>query len=135
LTWTRKRPIKDSVKAQQLTYSVKAFVRARRPYNSWVSWNGRLGGGPDFIVRSNGLQIQAPQGMLLESRDVCVPGQGSIMWLDKVGWAGTALNKKDCIHIAATDDRGRLEVAVTPVSDMQAAWQALLDAGFEPKRL
>ena len=120
-TWVRKTPIKDAVKKQPVSYSVKAFVRTRRPHQSWVSWNRKLGGGPDFIVRSNGLEVQAPQGMLFASRDICVPGEGSTIWFDKVSWAGTPLNRKDCIHVQAVDDRGRVEVAVTPLSDIQAA--------------
>src|ERR1700733_2781992 len=40
LTWLRRTPIKDSVKAQSVTYSTKAFVRTRRPWNTWVDAQG-----------------------------------------------------------------------------------------------
>lgn len=126
LTWLRRTPIKDSVKAQSVTYSTKAFVRTRRPWNTWVEWHK---GGPDVLVRSAGLEVSAPHGMLLESRDICIPATTSTMWLDTVGWAGTPLMERRCIHLFGIDDRGRLEIAVTPEDEMKATWEALLRAG------
>ena len=41
--------------------------------------------------------------------------------------------KKRCIHLFGIDDRGRLEIAVTPEGEMKTTWEALLRAGFRMK--
>jgi hypothetical protein len=88
-------------------YEAHTFVRARRRGNSWVSWNHRLGGGPVLTVRNRSLEVSAPQGMSLESRDIVIKSGEATMWFDKVGWAGTPFARKECIHVAGRDQRGR----------------------------
>jgi hypothetical protein len=71
--------------------------------------------------------------MKLESRDLVIQSDGATMWLDKVGWAGTRLNQKECIHVLGRDRRGRVEVAISPTDGLSEAWQALLDSGVRPR--
>ena len=113
-------------------YSCRTFVRVRRPLNSWVSWNNRLGGGPALVVRATSFEISAPQGMKLESRDLVIQSSGATMWFDKVGWAGTPFDRKECIHVAGRDQKGRVDLALSPQGGLQEAWQALLDSGVSP---
>ena len=119
---------------QSAIYRGSTFVRARRPLNSWVSWNNRFGGGPVLVVRATGLEVSAPQGMMLASRDIVIQSEGATMCLDKVGWAGTPFDRKDCIHVAGRDQRGRrIELALSPRDGLQEAWRALLDSGVTPR--
>jgi hypothetical protein len=125
--------VKKSVRRQAVIYSTKAFVRVRKPLNSWVNWNHRLGGGPVLTVRTQGLEVSAPQGMMLESRDIVMSAENASMQLDKIGWAGTPIGLRECIHISGRDDNGSVELAISAESDLESAWQALLDAGVQPK--
>lgn len=86
------------------------------------------------MVRAGSFEVAAPQGLRLESRDLVISSEGATMWLDKVGWAGTPLDRKDCIHVSGRDQRGRrVEVALSPQDGLQVAWQALVDSGVSPK--
>ena len=114
---------------QNVIYSCHTFVRVRRPRNSWVSWNNRLGGGPVLVVRPGWFEVSAPQGMMMESRHLLIRSEGALMWFDKVGWAGTPFDRKECIHVAGRDRKGNVEMALSPVGEMQEAWQALLESG------
>jgi len=114
-------------------YSSSVFVRTKRPWNSWVSWNHRLGGGPKLIVRTNSFEVSAPRGMLLESRDVTVQSSEAMMWIDKIGWAGTTFDRRECIHLAARDQRRRIDLALSPRDGLDQAWQALLTSGVTPR--
>ena len=82
-----------------VTYSNVAFVRMRRPFNSWVSWNHKPPRSPKLSVRAGNFEVSAPQGMLLESRHFVIQSSGATMWRDRVGWAGTSVNRKECIRV------------------------------------
>lgn len=85
-----------------------------------------------LLVKTHSFQIVAPQGMLLESRDLTFESSTATMRLGRVGWAGTPIDRKNCIHLTAHDDRGRrTELALTPKSGLQAAWEALLGSGVQ----
>ena len=72
---------------------------------------------------------------MLASWDIVIQSEGATMWLDKVGWAGTPFDRKDCIHVAGRDQRGRrIELALSPRDGLQEAWRALLDSGVTPGR-
>ena len=117
-----------------ILYSGRTFVRARRSRNSWVSWNNRLGGGPLLVVRPGSFEISAPQGTMLESRDLVVQSDGAKMWLDRIGWAGTPFDRKECIHVAGRDQRGHgIDLALSPQDGMDGARQALLTCGVTPR--
>jgi hypothetical protein len=79
-----------------------------------VNWNHHYGGGPRLVVRTRGIEVSAPQGMMLERRSFFFSAETATMWRDRVGWAGTALGRKECIRLqfgesrrAGTDGRVR----------------------------
>jgi hypothetical protein len=87
-----------------------------------------------LVVRPGSFEVSAPQGMMLNSRDLVLQSTGATMWLDKVGWAGTPLGSKACIRVAGRDQRGRhIEFALNPRDGLQNAWQALVDSGVTPR--
>jgi hypothetical protein len=56
------------------------------------------------------------------------------MWLDRIGWAGTPFDRKECIHVAGRDQRGHgIDLALSPQDGMDGAWQALLTCGVTPR--
>jgi hypothetical protein len=65
----------------------------------------------------------------LESRQVTVQSSEATMWIDKIGWAGTPLGRRECIHVAGRDQRRRIDLALSPQDGLGDAWQALLTSG------
>ena len=113
-------------------FSTRTFVRSRRPWNSWVSWNSRLGGGPTLVVKQHSFEVSAPQGWIGDSRELIMKSPSAIMSFDRVGWAGTPFDRKNCIHVAAEDQTGRrIELALTPEAGLQDAWDALVKSGVQ----
>jgi hypothetical protein len=113
-------------------FTTPTFVRTRRRWNSWVSWNNRLGGGPMLLVRAHAFRIVAQQGTRLESRDLTFESSTATMRFDRIGWAGTPIDRKNCIHLFVVDGRGRrVELALTPKVGLRAAWDALLGSGVQ----
>jgi len=110
--------------------STSAFVRVRRPRNTWVNWNHRLGGGPVLTIRPGSIELSAPQGTLLESRSIRLSSETSTMQRAAVGWAGTPFGRRDCIRISGSDEQGNIEVAISPEAGTEVTWQALTVAGF-----
>jgi hypothetical protein len=104
----------------------RSFVRTRRWHNSWVNWHPRLGGGPVMTIRRGSVELRAPQGMMLESRNVVLSSEAATIKRDAIGWAGTPFGRRQCIRITAA----KIEVAVTPEAGLDASWLALTDAGF-----
>ena len=99
-----------------------------------MSWNYKPGRSPKLAVWDGDFEVSAPQGMLLESRHFIIRSKDAVMWLGRVGWAGTLVNRKDCIRVAASDKRGRrIEFALSPEEGLQRAWQALADSGVTPR--
>jgi hypothetical protein len=129
---SRNRPIKAWVQNQPITYSTNAFVRERR-LRAWVNWSSRLGGGPQMIVRTRGIEVSAPRGMVLESRALFLNAEKASMWVDRVGWAGTPFGRKDCIRLCGHDEGSRVDLALTPDTGIAETWQALLTAGAQQK--
>lgn len=115
-------------------YSGRTLVRARRRLNSWETWNDRLGGGPLLVVRSGSFELLAPQGMMLNSRELIIKSIHAEMWLDKLGWGGTPLGAKACIRIVGRDQRSRhIDLALSPRDGLQKAWEALVHSGVTPR--
>lgn len=134
---TRRRQVApaNSVEKRSVLYSGSTFVRTRRPFNTWVSWNGHLGDGPVLTIRQGDLRVSAPRGDLLESRDLSVRPSDSVMRKARVGWAGTPFGRRDCIRVEGRDQHGRrLELALSPGDGLQRAWEALLAAGVNSVR-
>lgn len=117
--------------SKQIRYETTTFVRSKRPRNTWVSWNHRLGGGPVLTIRADDFEVRAPQGWVGSPRQVVVNAANAKMSVDRIGWAGTALDRKRCIHIVGRDQVGEIELALSPDSDFDAAWEALERAGVE----
>jgi hypothetical protein len=117
---------------EPVTYSTKVFVRSRKPRNTWVSWNHRLGGGPELIIRGQTIQVLAPQGRMLESRNVSFSASSTTMWRDQVGWAGTPFDQRECIRLRENGATWKIELALTPKSGIEATWEALIGAGVHP---
>jgi hypothetical protein len=133
--WTRQRQqaeLRQQVQSRPITFSTRAFVRVRKPLNTWVSWHPRLGGGPQLILRDQALEVSAPQGMMLESRDIFLATDYVTMWRDRVGWAGTPLDRRECIRLRS--DHEAVEVAVSPDSGIEGTWNALLQVGVRPRQ-
>lgn len=124
----RNKPVKAWVQGQPVTYGVRAFVRERR-LGAWVDWSYRLGGGPQLLVRTRGIEISAPQGMVLESRAVFLTAEKASMTVEHVGWAGTPFGKRQCIRLRGHDEGCGVDLAISPDTGIDQAWQALIDAG------
>jgi hypothetical protein len=139
---SRERRVSMGVEEPAL-YVGPVFVRTRWPWESWVSWNSRFGGGPILVVKADSFEVSAPQGMLLESRHLVFRSSTATMWIDEVGWAGTRFSRKKCIHVAAEHKASRIELrlgrrielALSPRDGLQHAWQALLASGVAAKRV
>lgn len=71
--------------------------------------------------------------MVLESRDVCFRADTAEMWKDNMGLLGGPLRRRDCIRLRGRDETTLVEFALTPESGIEAAWQALTEAGVLPR--
>ena len=81
------------------------------------------------MVRRNSFEGSAPQGWK-SSREFVMESSSATMWFDKVGWARTPFDRKDCIHVASEDEAGRrIELALSPQGGPQPAWEALFTSG------
>lgn len=90
--------------------------------------------GPQLVVHTHGIEISAPRGMMLESRTLFLDARKATMWVDEVGFGGTPLHRKKCIRlVGGTPQDAQIEVALSPDTDFDQTWQALIDAGVRPK--
>lgn len=133
-TWVRQRKNRELdawVKNQAVIYDCAVLVRqCMQPGGHWVDWSRSLGGGPRLLVRAGAIEVRAPQGMMLDSRDICLRADTTRMWRDEVGWAGTALGRRECIHLVGRDETAEVELALSPLSSFEEAWAALRRAGI-----
>jgi hypothetical protein len=115
---------------QPVIYDCAVLVRqCMHPGGNWVDWSRRLGGGPRLLIRAGAIEIRAAQGMVLDSRDVCLRADTARMWRDEVGWAGSALGRRECIHLVGRDETAEVELALSPVPSFEEAWAAFHQAG------
>jgi len=124
----RNHAIADWVRGQPMTYSTRAFVRQHFPLR-WTNWSYKYGGGPMVSVRTRGIEVTAAQGMILESRTVFFDAAKTRMWIDHVGWGGTALNRRRCIRLCSGNGGNGVDLAVSPDAGIEPTWQAFLEAG------
>jgi hypothetical protein len=127
---SRNRKLDAWVQNQTVIYDCPVLVRqCVHPGGNWFDWSRRVGGEPRLLVRAGAIEIRAPQGMVLDSRDICLRADTARMWPDEVGWAGSALGSRECIHLVGRDETAEVELALSPLSDFGEAWDALRRAG------
>jgi hypothetical protein len=140
LSWTliyawvrqrRNRELNAWVQSQAVIYECAVLVRqCMHPGRNWVDWSRSLGGGPRLLIRSGAVEVRAPQGMMLHSRDICLRADTARMWRDEVGWAGTSLGRRQCIRLVGRDETAEVELALSPLSNFDEVWAALRLAGI-----
>jgi hypothetical protein len=127
----RNRELNAWVQNQAVIYDGAVLVRqCMHPGGNWVDWSRNLGGGPRLLIRAGAIEVRAPQGMVLDSRDICLRADTARMWRDEVGWAGSAIGRRECIHLVGRDETGEVELALSPVSNFEEVWGALRRAGI-----
>ncbi len=133
-TWVRQRRNRDLnawVQNQTVIYDCAVLVRqCMHPGGNWVDWSRSLGGGPRLLIRAGAIEVRAPHGMMLDSRDVCLRADTARMWRDGVGWAGSALGRRECIHLVGRDETAEVALALSPLSNFEEVWAALRQAGI-----
>jgi hypothetical protein len=133
-TWVhqhRNRELTAWVQSQTVMYEGAVLVRqCMHPGGNWADWSRSFGGGPRLLIRAGAIEVRAPRGMMLDSRDICLRADTARMWRDEVGWAGSALGRRECIHLVGRDDTGELELALSPSSGFEEVWAALRQAGI-----
>jgi hypothetical protein len=68
--------------------------------------------------------------MVFDSRDICLRADTARMWRDEVGWAGTAVGRRECIHLAGRDETAEVKLALSPLSNFEEVWAARCQAGI-----
>ncbi len=127
----RNRELNAWVQNQTVIYDGAVLVRqCMHPGGNWVDWSRSLGGGPRLLIRAGAIEVRAPQGMMLDSRDICLRAETARMWRDEVGWAGSALGRRECIHLVGRDETAEVELALSPLSNFEEVWAALGQAGI-----
>src|SRR5215469_1656202 len=127
----RNRELNAWVQNQAVIYECAVLVRqCLHPGGNWFDWSRSRGGGPRLLVRAGAIEVRAPQGMMLDSRDICLRAGTARMWRDEVGWAGTALGRRECIRLVGRDETAEVELALSPLSDFEEVWAALRLAGI-----
>lgn len=127
----RNRVLNAWVQNRPVFYDCAVLVRqCMHPGGNWVDWSRRLGGGPRLLIRAGAIEVRAPQGMVFDSRDICLRADTARMWRDEVGWAGSALGRRECIHLAGRDETAQVELALSPLSNFEEVWAALRQAGI-----
>jgi len=127
----RNRELNAWVHNQAVIYDGPVLVRqCMHPGGNWVDWSRSLGGGPRLLIRAGAIEVRAPQGMVLDSRDICLRADTARMWRDEVGWAGTTVSRRECIHLVGRDETAKVELALSPLSNFEEAWAALCRAGI-----
>ena len=127
----RNRELTAWVHNQPVIYDCAVLVRqCMHPGGNWVDWSRSLGGGPRLLIRAGAIEVRAPQGMVLDSRDICPRADTARMWRDEVGWAGSVLGRRQCIHQVGRDETAEVELALSPLCNFEDAWAALRQTGI-----
>lgn len=131
----RNELLEEWVRSQPVTYATKAKVRLRAPLGGWVDYKNGLG-SVQFVVRTKGIEVSLVRGAarLVDFGRVArfLSAPESTMWLDNIGLFGTPAFRRKCIRLSGHDNNGRVDLAISPVGDLDEAWQALLEAGARP---
>jgi len=136
-SWLRRRrnvPLDDWVRAQPVMFSTP--VLAQKCYRGhsvlttrWVGgWNPNSGSRPELLVKQGAVELVQVPGVF-SSGDVCWHAEKVVMWRDSVGLRRSPAREKDCLRLRGVDKFGPLEFVLIPESGIEAAWEALLEAG------
>lgn len=126
------RPLKEWVRSQPITFSAKALVRKRGYGGGWVDFKSPS--GVRLLIREQGIEVSPnpPIDRIISTAEF-LRADGITMWLDRIGWAGSFIAKRDCIRVDGTDLNGKVELAVSPLGvPIEDAWNALIRAGATP---
>jgi hypothetical protein len=115
--------------ASEVIFTARAFVRHRRRGATWVNWNSNLGGGPVVRVRRGSVEIDAPQGMLLETRHVVMMSSATSMERRSIGLWGLPFGKRESIVLHGRDVTDWARRLAISTDDLHELWNALDQAG------
>jgi len=125
----RNKTLESWVLNQPVSYSTRALIRTRGSAGiGWVSMKNPFGGA-QMVVHTSGIELSLVGGI---GRRWFLPGQGSSMFVDHMGWGGTTFAERECIRLSGYDASGLVEAAISPRGPIDEAWQALLLAGVQP---
>ena len=125
----RNRTLKSWVRDQPVSYSTRALIRMRGDAGiGWVTMKNPFGGA-QLVVRGSGIELSLAGGV---GGGWFLPAEGSTMFVDHLGWGGTAIAERECIRLSGHDASGLVEAAISPSRPIGEAWQALLLAGVQP---
>jgi len=129
----RNAALENWVRSQPITYATRARVRIQAPQGGWVDYKNGLG-RVMFVVRTNGIEVSLAGGMArihgtTPGTERFLSAPDTTIWLDNIGLFGASVLPRKCIRLSGHDHNGSVELAVSPIGDIEEAWRALLDAG------
>jgi hypothetical protein len=127
-------PMKTWVRNQPVTFSTKALIRQRASVSNGFGWGTyKSPGGAQLLVRGQGIEVSlAPPFDRITSTGSFLSARETTMWIDRVGFGGSAIGATECIRLSGTDLNGQVDLAIRPTCTADIAWQALLNAGVTP---
>jgi len=130
----RNKPIKQWVRSQPVTFSTRGLVRQRATGLNGCGWGTyKSPCGAQLLVRTGGIEVSlAPPFDRLMSTGSFLAAQETEMWIDRVGWGGSAVGATECIRLSGRDRNGDVQLAIRPTCPVEVAWQALIEAGARP---
>lgn len=126
-------PLKAWVRSQPVTFSSRALVRKRAAAGvGWVFFKSPS--GVQSLIRGQGVEVSlVPPLDRVVSTAEFLRAEGITMWMDRIGWAGSPIAKRDCIRLDGADLNGKVKLAVSPRDvPIEEAWNALIAAGATP---
>lgn len=126
-------PLRDWIAEQPVVFETQALVRIRASGVEGSGWGTlKSPAGARLIVHMGGLEASIGSANVLASGNFMRTSDAT-MWRDRVGWAGTAIGRQECIRLHGFDGRRARDWAVTPrESSIEEVWQVLLGVGVKP---
>jgi hypothetical protein len=126
-------PLRDWIAEQPVVFETRALVRIRASGLEGSGWGTlKSPAGARLIVHMGGLEASIGSANVLVSGNFMRTSDAT-MCRDRVGWAGTAIGRQECIRLHGFDGRRARDWAVTPRgSSIEAVWQLLLGVGVKP---
>jgi hypothetical protein len=125
----RNKPLKSWVRRQPVTFSTKAHVMilARGMGDAEWTYLSNPFGGAQLVVRTQGIEVGIAGVMQNQYPPTFLDAKGTTMWIERVGLAN-----RECIRLSGEDRNGKVDVAVSPRSQIERTWEALIRAGVTP---